>query len=144
MRTVDLIASLIEAGELNFGTLAIDDNGLTDAPSIDLGQLAEKNLTESSAGSVLEQIGGFLSESGNSGSATRLGQEAGFTIDFIEEPASLLGLIFGQDVDLFSYIMPVVGFDFNFSRSIPIWTPPPINLSIGGGFGAPGTACLWL
>ena len=61
--------------------------------------------------------------------------EPSFSFPMIEDPKSILGLLFGKDVDLISVTLPSLRFEFTYGQTFgPIWTPPPIFISLQGGF----------
>lgn len=57
-----------------------------------------------------------------------------FSIPLLQNPASAIGLLFGQDVDLLKYQAPVLDASFDFRASIPVF--PAFSITFGGSFGA--------
>jgi Ca2+-binding RTX toxin-like protein len=57
----------------------------------------------------------------------------GLSFPFLEQPAKLLGLLFGQDVDLVLYQPPDLRASFSYSQKFgPIWAVPPVFIEFGG------------
>ena len=55
--------------------------------------------------------------------------ELGFSIPLLEDAGNLANMLLGNDVDLFTWTMPEMGIESEFSRSFPIWGPLSGNLN---------------
>ena len=56
----------------------------------------------------------------------------GLSIPILDDPKSILGLMFGFNVDLVRYKPPSFEIDVEFEfPPIPVWSPPPVLLTIG-------------
>ncbi len=55
-----------------------------------------------------------------------------FSVPLLTNPASAVGLLLGQDVDLIKYQAPRLEAEFSYSQYIPIW--PIFGITIGGSF----------
>jgi len=63
----------------------------------------------------------------------------GLSFPFLEEPAKVLGLLFGQDVDLIVWQPKPLSFGFSYSQKFgPIWAVPPVFLEVGGSVSVTG------
>jgi hypothetical protein len=59
-----------------------------------------------------------------------------FSFPLLEEPKTVIQLLFGRDVKLFEYKMPDLNLGFSFrSPPIYIWLVPPVYVQIGGAMG---------
>ncbi len=56
-----------------------------------------------------------------------------FSLPILQNPASAIGLLLGQDVDLIKFQAPKLSAEFSYSQYIPIW--PIFGVTIGGSFG---------
>ncbi|HUP84685.1 MAG TPA: calcium-binding protein [Acidimicrobiales bacterium] len=64
----------------------------------------------------------------------------GLHFPFLEHPEKLLGLLFGQDVDLIVWEPDPVKIEFSYSQKFgPIWAVPPVFIEIGGAVSVTGT-----
>ncbi len=65
--------------------------------------------------------------------------DIGLFFPFIEKPSQLMGLLFGQDVDLVIWQPRELTASFSYSQKFgPIWTLPPVFLEVGGSAGVTG------
>jgi Ca2+-binding RTX toxin-like protein len=63
----------------------------------------------------------------------------GVTFPFLQEPAKLLGLLFGQDVDLIVWQPRELKLSFSYSQKFgPIWAVPPVFIELGGSVSVHG------
>ena len=60
--------------------------------------------------------------------------EGMFSIPLLQNPASAIGLLFGDDVDLIKYQAPQLNVGFDFQIGIPVF--PVFNITVGGQLGA--------
>lgn len=66
-------------------------------------------------------------------------REIGLFFPFIEQPSQLMGLLFGQDVDLVIWQPRELTAKFSYAQKFgPIWTLPPVFLEVGGSAGVTG------
>ena len=56
-----------------------------------------------------------------------------FKVPLLENPALALGLFSGKTVDIVEFTSPRAEIGADFTISIPIWSPPKIDIIIGGG-----------
>ncbi|MEL6264757.1 MAG: hypothetical protein AAFR52_03765, partial [Pseudomonadota bacterium] len=130
----------IPLGSLNFGSLDLrDPNAL--APStvdnLSLDQLASRlGATLNSA----DDIRGSVASAGGSAAmfSSGFGDDGGFSFPILDNPASILGMLFGRNVDLIRYDMPT----FNLGFGIPsiflgatAIGPVPVTFYLGGSLG---------
>ncbi|MHC4995910.1 MAG: calcium-binding protein, partial [Planctomycetota bacterium] len=116
----------LDAAKLRQGSLPASD-----ARSVfDQSQLASID----SAGSLLTKIDGKTGDASKSGIKSAGGlSEIGLTFPFLDEPSQLMGLLFGQDVDLVVFRPKPLEFGFSYSQKFgPIWAVPPVFVEIGG------------
>ena len=128
--TFALVGDTLREGE-------VSPNNVQSAFTDDLGDL----------GSIVDSIGAKLPEDLGSGifpdeGAGLIAQSSGLTgiledihvrLPFLEQPGKLLGLLFGQDVDLIVWEPPEFSFGFSYSQKFgPIWAVPPVFVEIGG------------
>ena len=110
---------LSEGGQ-NIAGLNADE--LTEEGPVSLGAPAE-NVHDQLA----QKAGGFVQAEADIGS--------GFSIPILENPSKAIGLLFGQNVDLFEYIMPTLGVEFTYRQWFgPFWGV--VYVGIGGRLGA--------
>ena len=58
--------------------------------------------------------------------------DAGFTIPILDDPKSIIGMMFGINVELIHYKPPAVLLTVKYEfPSIPIWATPPVELTLG-------------
>ena len=57
----------------------------------------------------------------------------GLTFPFMNDPASLLGLLSGKDIEVFEFSPPPLTWAFDISVPIVLYTPPTVNLVLGFG-----------
>ncbi len=94
------------------------------------------------AGTSTPQFAAFLSNAQNSmlsslnatpWASIPIQAEFGISVPFIQNPASLIGLLFGQTVDLIEIDLPTFSFPFQFPTiTIPVYPTPPITLAFTG------------
>ena len=56
-----------------------------------------------------------------------------FKVPMLSNPGSALGLLSGKTVDIVEFTSPRAEIGVDFSITIPIWSPPKIDIIIGGG-----------
>ncbi len=61
--------------------------------------------------------------------------EGAITFPVLDDPKSLIGLLFGQNVTLVHVVAPELIASAGFSIDIPVWDLPPITVDIGGSIG---------
>ena len=70
------------------------------------------------------------------GSAITKLYELGFSIPLIEAPTTVVDLILGKNVDLFTWTIPGLEADLTIQQGFPLWPAPKIDGVVEGGFGA--------
>jgi len=66
-------------------------------------------------------------------------KSSGLSFPFLEQPSKVLGLLFGQDVDLIVWQPKPLEFGFSYSQKFgPIWAVPPVFLEVGGSVSVTG------
>src|SRR5262249_42615840 len=78
------------------------------------------NDTDSSRSSFLKKL--------------KAGAGSAFSVPILTSPSAVLGLLMGQTVDLFTFELPTLTFDFDFRKSVPIVFP--LNAVFFGGVSA--------
>ena len=80
-----------------------------------------------------------MSTSSTAQSPSDLKSDVGVSFPFLEEPAKVLGMLFGQDVDLVTWTPKPLSFGFSYSQRFgPIWAVPPVFLEVGGSVSVTG------
>jgi Ca2+-binding RTX toxin-like protein len=59
----------------------------------------------------------------------------GINLDFLE-PANIFRFLLGDTVNIITWDIPRFALTFEWSKTFPIWSPPPINVELGLGFEA--------
>ena len=95
---------------------------------------------QNTAGALGFLSGAAIDDQANSASSSfaqfesQTGQGA-ITFPILDNPQSLIGLLFGQNVTLVHVVAPELTASAGFSISIPVWDLPPITVEIGGSIG---------
>ncbi len=120
----------IEIGDFNFGGFNL---------SLPRGVAGGMPLN---AGTSTSQFASFLSSAQSSMASSLhatpwasipIQDDFGISVPFIQNPASLIGLLFGQTVDLIEIDLPTFSFPFQFPTiTIPVYPSPPITLAFTG------------
>ncbi len=120
----------IEIGDFNFGGFNLRlPRGVAGGLPIDAGtQTAQfASFLTNARNSMLSSLGG------TAWASIPIQPDFGISVPFIQNPASLLGLLFGQTVDLIEIDLPTFSFPFQFPTiTIPVYPSPPITLGFTG------------
>ena len=101
----------------------------TDSASIDEKDFADE-LDEFSGSSQQQE---FASESSDFFSKMSVVEGGGFQFPILQNPASLIGVLLGQDATLFAYQTPRLSADFSLGITVPI--TGPLAVEFVGGIG---------
>lgn len=127
---------------------------LGDVFSLDAPKLQNKKLDPTQArqayttnidglADMLTKPGGINDGAGSKGSSELKVsglKDIGVSFPFLENPSKMLGILFGQDVDLIVWEPPPLSIGFSYSQKFgPIWAVPPVFLEIGGSVSVTGT-----
>ncbi|MGH7139623.1 MAG: calcium-binding protein, partial [Pirellulales bacterium] len=121
------IASIGAAGGYNLGSYSVNVDART---ASDLGTSTTETAppaTDPADSSAKADLTGLSSNSDDASGQPIL------QFPFLSNPASLVGLLLGQNVNLMTFNMPSLDIGFHWSTGIPIF-PPFLNAEFGGGF----------
>src|SRR4029453_11041883 len=130
LSVVKLIQELPAGGSLiPLGAFDVDSSAaMTLENTPDTFSTLVPNLTPPGGGDLKDDV---ETEAGASGFFADQGSGAGLTFPVLDKPASLFGLIMGQDVELVGFDSGKlqIGFDYNQSFG-PVYAPPPVMMTI--------------
>ncbi len=110
------------SGFVNFGDLKLDASAALDANN--LGKL--QPLAGSGSDAEID--------SQDQLTLIHFKDETGFSLPVLESPSQLFGLLLGQNIDLATFDLPRLEFEFGFEKFFPIIGPLGVN--VGGSIGA--------
>ncbi len=119
---VEDLFNTIGSGFVSFGDLKLDAAAALDANN--LGKLTA--AAGSGAGSELDAADQQKVED--------FKDQTGFSLPVLENPGQLFGLLLGQDIDLATFDLPKLDFEFGFDKFFPI--VGPLGVHVAGDIGA--------
>ena len=125
------------------GLFELNSNTLLSGPldqSQARGAFDPADLAAADANSLLDDLSNATPDASTSEIKKAEGlHEIGLFFPFVERPSQLLGLLFGQDVDLVIWQPRELTASFSYSQKFgPIWSLPPVFLEVGGSAGVTG------
>lgn len=124
----------INLGDLDFSGLDLRAPGALDSP--DLGALFASLATTQDIRQQVEAITGAPGGFGGDDLSGLATATSGFSLPFLDDPASLMGMLFGVQADLIRYDAPLLQFAFDWSTGNigPVLPPLPVFIRFDGGF----------
>lgn len=131
----ETLSAIQNTGVIEFGSFTIGQGSTTeDGDPVDLRDLPSlsqvKATVSQTASDINQQLMNPMSGAGNFVNSYRGLEGGGFSIPIIEDPASVIGLLLGQNVDLFRYDTPRLFVGFEFSKGFSIFGPLFARLGI--------------
>ncbi len=123
-------AKTIASSGYSLGSYVIAGPGTTDLRT---GSTTELN-GETFNNSTVNSPGGTAAFV-NSASELNTASGGGFQMPILQKPSTILNLLFGKNVPLFTYQMPTLTFDAGFFQVYPVF-PPFVNVVLAGSIGA--------
>ncbi len=126
----------LDLGDLNFGSLDLrkargDGAGALPTQFTGVDDAGFKSLIAGSALKTADQIRSQPGASQFSQVSPKNGK-SGFSIPILDNPTSIVGMMFGLTVDLVRYKPPAVLLSLKYEfPPIPVWPTPPVTLTIG-------------
>jgi Ca2+-binding RTX toxin-like protein len=131
----DLAGERLQSGALGIGEsqAAFQPGQLSGLTSL-MGALNGQPFVANAGGAQTEE-NGVVAPPVKAGTLDQIG----VSFPFLENPEKLLGLLFGQDIDLVVWQPKELSLSFSYSQKFgPIWAVPPVFIEIGGSVGVTG------